>query len=429
MDSQHFVNKLNKDFFNGALSPEFTAKLSLLPIDRPDVYAMVQRMFGLMNKAGFPAQDLSIMVGEVLGTLLSRILPGAWEGRVPPITIPGRHKAVDQYIKKRMKEVSGTRSMLDIGCGFPPYTTLETSEALTGWQITAADPSLPTYLVYDEDGNYATFDEEKALVYFQPAIPNVENWNNLLSDTDRTRARFKNLLTELLNSNGKEFTGNCRLETDPVLAYETDKLSFVRGGIGEAELEPADCIRCFNVLYYFDNDFYQNALKWFESKLNEGGMLLVGGNWALSSECYYHEYQKINGRLMAKEFAFSIDALCPFGILTWYGNYDDNLQTGALAKYLTILRQDKPFMDAFYMLNDELRAKYGVCPRDTRGYYGDADPALSPEELWLRVAKVVDELNEAGFNQKAAEVLKKAGLEARVNEVGHIAIRLDNPKH
>lgn len=426
MEVQKFVNDLNNDFFNGALSPAFTEQLLQLPIDRPDVFAMVQRMFGTMKKANFPAQDLSVMVGEVLGTLLARILPGAWEGRVPPITVPGRHKVIDEYIQKRTGNTAGSKSMLDIGCGFPPYTTLDSSKLLSDWKIIAADPSLPVYLVYDEQENYATFDADKNVIYFQPAIPTVENWNTLLSDTDATRDRFNKLLNQLLAQPHSSPDGYPRLETDPIKAYETDKLTFMRGGIGQVEMDPVDCIRCFNVLYYFDDAFYQNALQWFKSKVKEGGSVLIGGNWAASSECYYYEYQKINGQLVEKEFAFGIDTLCPFGVVTWYANYDDDRQTAQLIRYLSTLRKDKPFMDEFYELNDALRAKHGMCPRDTNGYYGNVDPSIAPLELWQLVEKIINELNEAGLNHKAAEVLNRAGLKARINEVGHIAVDMEH---
>ncbi|SNZ01417.1 hypothetical protein [Flagellimonas pacifica] len=422
MEIQNFVKDLNKDFFNGALSPAFTEQLLQLPMDRPDVFAMVQRMFGFMNQAGFPAQDLSVMVGEVMGTLLARILPGAWEGRVPPITVPGRHKAIDHYIKNTMGGTATNRSMLDIGCGFPPYTTLETPELLSNWQITAVDPSLPVYLVYDENENYATFDENKKIVYFQPAIPSVENWNALLSDVSSTRNRFQKLLEQLLDQPGLSSKIKARLERDPAMGFETDKLSFVRGSIGEVAVAPVDCIRCFNVLFYFDDTFFKTALKWFETRTNENGIVLVGGNWAASSECYYHVYQKMDGRLIEKEFAFSIDTLCPFGVATWYANHDDDRQTAQLVHYLRIIRKDSSFMNAFYALNDRLREKYQLCARDADGYYGNVDPSISPLELWQLVEKIINELNEAGFNQKAADVLNREGLNARVNEVGHIAI-------
>ncbi len=420
MNTKQFVEDLNKRFFNGELSSQFQEKLLQLPIGRPDVFAFVERMFGFMNSAAIPAKDMSLVLGEILGTLLARILPGAWEGRVPPITVPGRHAVVDQYIKTNPLIGSGAKTMMDIGCGFPPYTTIETASYLPDWHITGVDPSLPVYLIYDAEGNYATLDESKSTVYFQPAIPSVENWNNLLNDPTATKNRFEHLLNELIDKPTNDELP--KLEINPIKKYETGNLSFVKGGIGDVAIEPKDVIRCFNVLFYFKDAFYENALQWFAEKTTEGGIVLIGGDWAASTECYYNVYQKENGRLINKEFAFSLDNICPMSIVTWYANHDDDRQTAELVKYIGIIRKDKSFMDAFYDFHDAQRIKYSICPRDEQGYYGVLNAALPPQELWAGVIKMLEELNEAGFNKKAVDVLIKAGLKARVNEVGHIAV-------
>ena len=102
------------------------------------------------------------------------------------------------------------KRLLDIGCGFPPFTTIETVHCLEDWSITGADPSLPVYLVYDAWGNYASFDENKSVVYFQPASPSIETWNKLLIDSSATKKYFETLLHELLNHPAEE--GFPRLE-------------------------------------------------------------------------------------------------------------------------------------------------------------------------------------------------------------------------
>ena len=420
MNTIEFVEDLNNRFFEGKLSRQFLDQLQQLPIDRPDVFAFVQRMFGFMSSAGIPAKDMSILIGEILGTLLARILPGAWEGRVPPITLSGRHVIIDQYIKTNSWISSGSKSMLDIGCGFPPHTTIETSNYLDDWHITGADPSLPAYLIYDAEGNYATLDENKSTVYFQPAIPSFENWNKLLSNSTETKSRFENLLDELINHSSND--GFPRLEINPIKTHETERLSFIKGGIGQIDIGSKDVIRCFNVLYYFDDDFLENALKWFAENTNEGGIVLIGGDWAASTECYYNIYKKNDNRLVNREFAFSLDCICPFGIVTWYTVHDDDRQKAELVKYISIIRKDKSFMDDFYTFHDEQRVKYKFCPRDDQGYYGVVDPSLQPQELWTLASKILNELNDVGLNQKAAEVLNNAGLKARVNEVGHVAV-------
>ncbi len=420
MNTSEFVKDLNVQYFNGELSAKFQAKLEQLPIDRPDVFAFIQRMFGWMSSTGTSAKDMSLLQADILGTLLARLLPGAWEGKVPPITVQGRHAVIDQYVKSNSWLNSGGKDMLDLGCGFPPFTTLETANYLEDWTITGADPSLPEYLIFDSDGNYATLDEDKSTVYFQPAIPSIENWNKLLTDSNATRSRFENLLKELLDDPSN--VDNATLELNPIKTYETERLTFIKGGIGQIEITPKDVIRCFNVLYYFDDAFLENALEWFAEQTKEGGIVLIGGDWAGSTECYYNVYQKNGDQLINREFAFSIDCICPLGIVTWYTNHADDRQKAKLVKYISIIRKDPGFMKAFYTFHDDQRMKYNICPRDSDGYYGDVDPTIPPQILWTNASTILKELNEEGLNQRAVDVLRRAGLTARVNEVGHIAV-------
>lgn len=422
MTTSDFIQDLNTRYFEGQLSSEFTTQLEQLPIDRPDVFAFVERMFRLMQKGGVPATDLSTMTGQILGTLLARILPGAWEGRVPPITLPGRHMAIDQYLKSD-SGLEGKRDMLDIGCGFPPYTTLDSAKAFPHWNITGVDPSLPVYLIYDDQGNYATLDEHKNTVYFQPALPTVENWNELLADSAATKQRFEQLLEELLQQPPGGPEDLPRLEQDPIRNYETENLHFIRGGIGQVDLGQMDVIRCFNVLFYFDDPFYERALGWFGQHLKEDGLLIIGANWAASTESYYNVYQMKNGQLVNREFCFSLDCICPLGIVPWYANYDDDRQSDSLVQYMKIIRTDQTFMQQFYKLHDAQRAEKGICPRGANGYYGLVDPSIGPNEIWIRAAHLLHGMNEAGLNQEAAQVLQASGLDAVVNALGHISVR------
>ena len=241
-----------------------------------------------------------------------------------------------------------------------------------------------------------------------------------MNNAAATKNRFELLLNELLDKPNTD--GLPRLEINPIKKYEKGNLSFVKGGIGEAAINSKDVIRCFNVLYYFKDNFFENALKWFAEKTNDGGIVLIGGDWAASTECYYNVYQKIHDRLINREFAFSLDNICPISIVTWYTNHDDDRQKPELVKYISIIRKDKSFMDAFYNFHDAQRMKYEICPRNDQGYCGDINTPMSPQELWGRVRTMLDELNNAGFNKKAVDVLNNAGLKARVNEVGHIAV-------
>ncbi len=422
MDILHFIEDLNSRYFDGKLSEEFKKELEKLPIDRPDVYAFVERMCRFCQMANYPGRDLSLITAQTLGSLLARILPGAWEGRVPPITIPGRHVAMDNLMKASEFGDRKDVDMLDIGCGFPPYTTLDTVKAFPDWNTTGVDPSLPVYLVFDDQGNYATLDENKKTVYFQPAMPSLENWNELLSDSKATEARFEALVEELLGSSSQDPEALPRLEIDPIKGYETDRLKFKRGGIGQVSIEPKDIIRCFNVLFYFDNPFFDNALNWFSDNLKDNGILLIGANWSGSIESYYTVYRKEKGQLVKNEFAFSLDCIAPIAIVPWYANYDDDAQSAELMELIRIIRSDESFMRAFYEFHDADRERLNICKRDADGNYGGVPPTMEAKDIWGGAAELLKGLHDSGLNEKAAEVLRTAGLNARVNEVGHIAV-------
>jgi hypothetical protein len=426
MQTGTYTDQLNQAYFGGRLSSAFLEGIAGLPVDRADVRCFVKRMFRLMKRGRFDETHLSQLQAEVLGTLLARILPGGWEGRIPPITLAGRHKTTDRYIVQNpWLDTKRSGTILDLGCGLPPDTTVELASSLPHWSVLGADPSLPVHVLYDNNENYASFDEHGSAYYFQPAVPTVENWNELLEDSGATRDRFERLLQESLTSANQATVGT-RLIPNPVRDYEKRNLSFLRGGIGKLDIEPVDIIRCFNVLYYFDNDFRQQALCWFKENLRDGGLLLIGGDWALSTEARYYTYQKINDRLRAREFAFSIDNLCPLGIMTWYTNHDDDEEVGFLSELLGIIRSDRDFVSSFYRKSDALRAQYGICARGDDGFYGAVAPSISPLDLWSHAARIADELAMSPFASAAVDILNAAGYAARQNEVGHIAINLDN---
>src|SRR5678815_2211904 len=102
MSGAAYVDQLNRSYFAGGLSPAFSERLAALPVERADVRAFIERMCRLMAIAGLGPMDLSPLQGEVLGALLARLLPDTWEGRVPPITVAGRHRGIDVLVGRVM---------------------------------------------------------------------------------------------------------------------------------------------------------------------------------------------------------------------------------------------------------------------------------------------------------------------------------------
>src|SRR3954467_3562575 len=108
-----FVQDLNQRRFNGQLGARTMERLEALP-DREDARAFLDRAGALMQRAGMPAQDISPFQAEMFASIASHLLPGCWGGRVPPITLVGRHVRIDQLVRKQSGD-SGR--LLDIACG------------------------------------------------------------------------------------------------------------------------------------------------------------------------------------------------------------------------------------------------------------------------------------------------------------------------
>src|SRR5262245_18818366 len=126
-----FIQDLNRRRFNSELAVPTIERLEALP-DREDARAFLERAGALMQRAGMPPQDFSPFQAEMFASIASHLLPGCWGGRVPPITLAGRHVRIDQLVRK----LSGDSGrLLDIACGFPPLTTIDSSSALRQWDV------------------------------------------------------------------------------------------------------------------------------------------------------------------------------------------------------------------------------------------------------------------------------------------------------
>jgi hypothetical protein len=418
MRSADFLEQLNDEYFNGALAPLVLERLRALPVERADARGFVERSFRLMHQAGLPATDVSPFQGDLFGSLIARLLPGTWGGRVPPITVAGRHRIFDVLVAR----LCGERGrMLDIACGFPPFTSVDSAEALPGWDILGVDRALPEFLLQDGLGNYASFDAGGQVQYFQPTAPTKENWGALLGDYDGNQRRLEALFQHLRD--GGTASAGASLARHPIAQFERDNLHFVRADLDVLSTAPATVIRCFNMLMYFDAEFRARALLRFADLLEEGGLLLYGVDWAHSMECRYVTVRKRDGRLDAGEFAFSLDNLTPVGIAPWYTLQPDEPEALRLAALSRVLRDDVAFISAYTECADAMRREYGICERQPDGYFADVSTDLPPADLWLRMAEFAGRL-DAALGPRAVAVLAAAGYSARINEIGHVAVRV-----
>lgn len=426
-----FLHDMNAKYFDGGLSPQVMDLMDSINRERPEVQEWVDRMCRQMQKQRFAATDFNQVKAWVLGAFLSKILPGAWGGSVPPITADGRHALIDDYMEKnRWCGLEPGNRFLDLGCGFPPTTTMDSGRRFPDVHITGADPSFGHYLVRETSGDYACFNEDEELLYFQGDMTDPERWDYLYDNPEMTRRRFSDHLSEMLPSLSGDPDQFASVEQDgvtlsrnPVLEFTTDRLSFTQLGIGSDGLGTFEVVRCFNVLCYFDRPFRDRALEWLPSVLGDGGIFLAGMDWTRTRHTRMAVYQNVNGRMVPREFAFSIENIRPIEMITWFAMHDDDYDLAALAETVGTIRADSAFRQEFDGRMDELMGEIGYCARGDDGYLGTVEESMMTSELLDSASETVGQaLESEGFAERAAEVLRTAGHDAWVNSVGHVAV-------
>jgi SAM-dependent methyltransferase len=387
---------------------------------------LADRVFRLMRMAQCEPADLSLFTAWLIGFSAPRTVPSAWDGAVPPVTMAGRHHRLDDYIAGNCWHRPHDEPVfVDLGCGFPPFTTVESAARLPGWQVIGVDPLFGRYLVYDDRGDYACVDDDGRMGYYRTATVDP--------DPTGTRARFRRLLPLLPGEDTGELQevqrGGSRLMRHPLRGYEEPNLALRQGEIGSFSVETSvDVIRYMNVFLYFDRTFRQRALDWAVSLLRPGGLVLCGSNWTRSASSRYTVYQEDGGTLVAREFAFSIDNVRPLELVPWYALHDDDVENLSNAAAVATVRADEQFRGRFDDRLDALLAQRGFCPRGPDGYLGGPDEKMSGDECTQQCAELAARLEREGFVDDAVTVLRHAGQDAWHNIAGHVAMRPVKPR-
>jgi hypothetical protein len=176
------------------------------------------------------------------------------------------------------------------------------------------------------------------------------------------------------------------------------------------------------VLYYFDAAFQQQSLSWLSDTLVEGGISVTGADWSRSRCARYSIHRREGGAPVAREFAFSIENLRPFELVTFFALHDDDPGTALMSQLIGVLRSDTRFRDDSDRRMDELQQELGYCARKADGYLGAVLPSLAAEEVMLATDRIGSALEREGFHERAVEVLTRHGYRAWVNCVGHVAV-------
>ncbi|WP_319525476.1 hypothetical protein [uncultured Desulfosarcina sp.] len=419
-------NALVEQQLGTRLPPRLCDKISFSALST-NAKGVILRLLTLMKRSSCPATEINSQMIWLLASVTPGMLPSAWGGHIPPVTAPGRHKKLDDYVKRQFRApVQEQPVYIDIGCGFPPATTIDTAKCLPDWSVFGIDRSFSRYVLYDIDGNYACFNRHGKLQYIQaPKKP-------LNEQSDATRDRFQSLFNELRSQlticdehtrASVEKNGN-RLVYNHIRDFEGKNLRFLKSDIDHPELPPACAGRCMNVLLYFERDIREAMLSEIFALIADGGLLITGFNHPFGIYSRYSVYTKDGAGIRPLEFSFSLDNLRPLGVGPWLTLADDDREAELLADLTGAIRADRSFWTEFNAYVDRLRAEYGICDRDKDGfiffteYFRNASPGATKE----KVAALWAQLENEGYTDGAIEALGRAGYQAWKNPVGDIAV-------
>ncbi len=358
----------------GARLPEDLATSVDLKELPPDTRAFIERMLALMRRAGYGVAQFNLALIRWLSVTIPTMLPRAWGGRIPPITLPGRHQKLDAYVAGAFRPpFEKTPVYVDIGCGFPPVTTADTARALPDWQVFGVDRSFADYVLYDKAGHYACFDQTGEFEYFQASMD--PSGRALYEDPAGTRRHFESLFGELCpllpESDSKVSQsiakGGCKLIHHHIRDFETGNLTLVKEDLMQLDLPPATVIRCMNILIYFDSRSREKMLGHAGKLLADEGLLIAGTN-GYGIQTRYAVYRKNNDGLHPCEFAFSLDNLGHIVFMPWFSIFENDPEAMLLAELIGTIRGDDQFWPSFSGRVDELLQSQEICSRGPEGF-------------------------------------------------------------
>ncbi len=390
----------------------------------------ILRMLSLMKRSGYRANEFTLPFLQWLKTI-SNMLPSAWGGIIPPITVPDRHKKFDDYVIENFQQVSArknSRIFVDLGCGFPPVTTSETAIKLSDWNVFGVDYSFAEYVLYDADGNYACFDKNGVFQYCQESINN--RGHSLYVDLEKTKNRFNTLFSNLFplispsidNSKSQIFEkdGN-KLIHGYIRDFEKNNLSFIETDIRELKIEFAQVVRCMNVLLYFEPKVKNKMLTQINDILDDNGIVIAGTN-GIGIQSRYFIYRKIAGRTIPVEFAFSPDNLSPLTFMPWFTIHEHDSEAILLSELTGTIRADKLFWKDFSSRIDTLLKDHDICQRGSDGFLHFLTSEMVPGDYAQRTYKLWQQVDKEGYIDSVLNILNLAGYNSWKNPVGDIAV-------
>lgn len=431
--SSEFLNDINQRYFNRGLSADFLAILAKLETyNNPKYFEGVDIILSRYRQAGLGITELSPhFVFELAEGLPRNTFLDSKAPFIPPITTPDRHMRIDQLIAS-LPVPSGTRPcLLDLGCGFPPITTVEAAERLSNWNVIGVDPSFYPYLVTNNHGYYGCFDGQENLRFmWSDALHRKVTLQNSADEITKIREDIVSAAKKLFakfktdkRTDEIEIEGY-HLFCNPFKLYTRPNVTFMTGKIGSVEIDNIAVARLFNVSVYYDETFRLQTLDWISKILKEGGMFFCGTDWIKGLSSAYFTYKKADGVLNEVSFSFSIDCLYPLRPWIFFSMHRSYAEKDTLIRYLKILREDKKFINAFDSRFVKLVEEHGLGKKDPQSNrWLPLTQSLDLAEFNNSALEINELLEKEGYVDQAVLALRSHGIKAECNAVNLIEVK------
>jgi hypothetical protein len=421
------LKKWQEQFFNNNLSSEVVTILEHLDFNNQEITDFLSIYFNYLYLSGSNPHNFSPQLAQWYVGYLDNYMLSAWQ-RVPPITASGRLRHIDAlFVHELGLDPNQSLTALDIGCGYPPETTLDMARNFPAWNITGIDPGMPEYILYDAEGHAACYDREKKLIYIQ---------RNPKLKSDQFDKKEKHVYINKFNTAWQELKdkpldatevqaliNNRSLIYQPIRHYQSTKLTFYPTSLQAMDYrDHFDIIRCFAVFIYLSLPEIKQGLLKIQSALHENGYFVYGIVYEFGTGPMYVIYQKKESVLKAQEFAFSIDHLSQLNFTSFWGFNPDYPEKVLLAKLLNTINKNAKLALPIQKYVDEFLKSRNLAYRNDQGYLVRNSVASSAE--YSAAYSQLDPLLKKEFMPAVVQTLQEAGWNAYENKGGDVAVSL-----
>jgi len=416
------VVQWNRLFFQSGLSKECQCLLSEINFANTEFIRFIEVLLGYIAKANFDPKSFTVLGAKIFSHHLESFHTSLWD-MIPPTTNTGRLRLIDAYLQQELGlQPSQRLNFLEIGCGYPPVTFLETADKFPGWHCTAIDPNFPELILYDEQGNAACFDVKQQLSYIQYNLQ-----DNAIQPTKQSIAadkrRFMRTLHALSPVDKARLIEQRQLILKPIDAYATDDRVLLATGL--QDYHPGkrfDVIRCINVFLYYPNEVINHYLEKINELLVEGGYFIYGNVVETGGAVKFTVYRKEHQVLKKYYFCFDLLKFTQREFNGWWSYYPGHEDTLLLAELVRLISEETNLFTAINRRVDDFCQSKGYAYRDKDGFLHEKMP--------LMIIPEYEELNRNifdSFSKDIIAVLSKQGYTIRTSKLGLLSLDFTAP--